>query len=121
MGRGRAAASAARAAPPAVEPVKAAAAMAGWRTSCTPMSRPPPCTRPIRPAGSCWAASTRRTPSITRLDSSRWPLCALTTTGQPAARAEAVSPPSTEKAKGKLLAENMATGPRGCHQRCMAG
>ena len=32
-------------------------------------------------------------------------------TGQPAASAEAVSPPATEKAKGKLLAPNTATGP----------
>src|SRR6185436_18225221 len=37
--------------------------------------------------------------------------CALTTTGQPAASAEAVSPPPTEKASGKLLAPNTATGP----------
>ena len=35
----------------------------------------------------------------------------MTTTGQPAASAEAGSPPSTEKAKGKLLAANIATGP----------
>ena len=39
-------------------------------------------------------------------------LCALTITGQPAARADAVSPPATEKARGKLLAPNTATGPR---------
>ena len=30
--------------------------------------------------------------------------CAFTTTGQPAAKAEAVSPPATENANGKLLA-----------------
>ena len=42
-----------------------------------------------------------------------WAGCALTTTGQPAARAEAVSPPGTEKANGKLLAPNTATGPSG--------
>ena len=40
-----------------------------------------------------------------------WAGCALTTTGQPAARAEAVSPPATENASGKLLAPNTATGP----------
>jgi hypothetical protein len=39
-----------------------------------------------------------------------WP---LTTTGQPAASAEAVSPPATEKASGKLLAPNTVTGPAG--------
>ena len=37
--------------------------------------------------------------------------CALKTTGHPAARAEAVSPPATENAKGKLLAPKTATGP----------
>jgi hypothetical protein len=42
-----------------------------------------------------------------------WALCALTMTGQPAASAEAVSPPATEKASGKLLAPNTATGPSG--------
>ena len=39
--------------------------------------------------------------------------CALTTTGQPAASAEAVSPPATENAKGKFDAANTATGPTG--------
>lgn len=37
-----------------------------------------------------------------------WP---FTTTGQPAARAAAVSPPATEKASGKFEAPNTATGP----------
>ena len=35
----------------------------------------------------------------------------MATTGHPAARAEAVSPPATEKASGKLLAPKTATGP----------
>ena len=39
--------------------------------------------------------------------------CALQITGHPAASAEAVSPPATEYASGKLLAPNTATGPRG--------
>jgi hypothetical protein len=39
--------------------------------------------------------------------------CALTTTGLPPASADAVSPPATEKARGKLLAPNTATGPSG--------
>ena len=39
--------------------------------------------------------------------------CALKITGQPAASAEIVSPPATEKAKGKLLAPKTATGPKG--------
>ena len=35
----------------------------------------------------------------------------MTTTGHPAASADAVSPPATENASGKLLAPNTATGP----------
>ena len=42
-----------------------------------------------------------------------WAGWALTTTGQPAANADAVSPPGTEKANGKLLAANTTTGPIG--------
>ena len=41
--------------------------------------------------------------------------------GSPAASAAAVSPPSTEKAKGKLEAENMATGPTGTRTRARLG
>jgi hypothetical protein len=37
----------------------------------------------------------------------------LAITGQPAASAEAVSPPATEKASGKLLAPKTTTGPSG--------
>src|SRR5699024_12695284 len=40
-------------------------------------------------------------------------LCALKTTGQPAASADAVSPPAVENASGKLLAPKTATGPSG--------
>ena len=36
--------------------------------------------------------------------------CAFTTTGHPAAIAETVSPPATEKASGKFDAPNTATG-----------
>ena len=42
-----------------------------------------------------------------------WAPWAFTTTGQPAARAAAVSPPAVEKASGKLDAPNTATGPMG--------
>ncbi len=41
------------------------------------------------------------------------PSWALTTTGHPAASAEAVSPPATENANGKLDAAKTATGPAG--------
>src|SRR3990172_6914375 len=37
--------------------------------------------------------------------------CALNTAVDPAANAEAVSPPATENARGKLLAPNTPTGP----------
>jgi hypothetical protein len=47
--------------------------------------------------------------------------CAFTTTGQPAASAEAVSPPGTENASGKLLAPNTATGPSGTSIRRTSG
>ena len=46
---------------------------------------------------------------------------ALATTGQPAASAEAVSPPAVEKASGKLLAPNTATGPIGTSMRRTSG
>ena len=42
-----------------------------------------------------------------------WAGCAFTTTGLPAASADAVSPPATENASGKLLAPKTATGPSG--------
>jgi hypothetical protein len=47
--------------------------------------------------------------------------CAFTTTGQPEAKAEAVSPPATEKANGKLLALNTAIGPNGWSMRRISG
>ena len=47
-----------------------------------------------------------------------WPLA---TTGQPAASADAVSPPATPKASGKLLAPNTATGPIGTSMRRTSG
>ena len=50
-----------------------------------------------------------------------WELCALITTGFPAASAEAVSPPTTENANGKLLAPNTATGPIGTSIRRTSG
>src|SRR5690606_13685136 len=42
-----------------------------------------------------------------------WEGCPFTTTGQPLAKADAVSPPATENAKGKLLAPNTPTAPKG--------
>ena len=50
-----------------------------------------------------------------------WAGCALTITGLPAARAEAVSPPATENASGKLLAPKIATGPERIKHRSQIG
>ncbi len=52
---------------------------------------------------------------------SGWVECALTTTGQPAASVNAVSPPATEKANGKFEAPNTATGPSGIMGRRRSG
>ena len=66
-------------------------------------------------------AAARRTAAATSSDVNGWPECALTTTGQPAARALAVSPPATLNASGKLLAENTPTTPTGTSMRRRSG
>ncbi|KGS26697.1 hypothetical protein X941_4274 [Burkholderia pseudomallei MSHR5569] len=93
--------------------MNATAQIAGCRTNRTPTSTDVPWTIWTIPAGSCCAESTAQASSKTARESSVWPGCAFTTTGHPAANAEAVSPPSTENANGKLLAANIATGPMG--------
>ncbi len=50
-----------------------------------------------------------------------WAEWAFTTTAHPAASAEAVSPPATEKANGKFEAENTATVPSGRSTRRRSG
>ena len=45
----------------------------------------------------------------------------MTITGEPAANADAVSPPATEKANGKLLAANTPTTPIGRRMRRSSG
>ena len=67
---------------------------------------------------SATAASTSRATSSPVPGCDGWP---LTTTGQPAASAEAVSPPAVENASGKLLAPNTATGPIGTSIRRTSG
>ncbi len=52
---------------------------------------------------------------------SGWSGCALTTTGQPAASALAVSPPGTLNANGKLEAAKTATVPIGTFHRRSSG
>src|ERR1700722_3441766 len=111
MGTGRSAAILARASPPPGNPVNPAAATAGSRSS-----RSPACTpwiRPNVPAGAPADASAPATISAVTSEVTGCPSCAFTTTGQPAASAEAVSPPTTENANGKLDTANTATGPTG--------
>ena len=50
-----------------------------------------------------------------------WAGCALIRTGQPAARAEAVSPPGTENAKGKFELPKTATAPSATRIRRRSG
>ena len=77
-----------------------------------PISRPPPDNSANAPSGKRVAASASRITPATRCDVSGCAGCARSTTGQPTASAEAVSPPATENASGKLLAANTAAGPR---------
>src|SRR5580658_1468100 len=109
----------ARASPPVVAPGHPEAATAGCRSSRSPASTP--WTRPNVPAGAPADASAPATTSAVTSEVTGCPSCALTTTGQPAASAEAVSPPATEKANGKLDAANTATGPAGRVTRRTSG
>src|SRR5580658_7180643 len=93
--------------------------MAGCCSSLRPASTP--CTRPNVPAGAPADASAPATISAVRSEVTGCPSCAFTTTGQPAASAEAVSPPATENANGKFDAANTATGPTGLFIRRRSG
>ena len=119
MGSGRPFARSYSARPPPSDPVNPAAVMAGCWTSLRPASVP--CSTANVPSGAPASASAARTTWPVRTDRPGWPECALTTTGQPAASALAVSPPATENANGKLLAENTATGPSGSSIRRRSG
>ena len=105
--------------PPAMEPVNDAALISGARSAATPASVPK--MRPRTPVGAPAAARACWTWAAVAAESSGWPGWALTTTGHPAARAEAVSPPATLKANGKLLAAKTKTGPSGCRIRRRSG
>src|ERR1700735_4803589 len=105
--------------PPAVDPVNPAALIRGSRSASTPGWSPK--TIPNTPGGrpaACTAWRASGASSTGRPGCDGW---ALTTTGQPLASAEAVSPPSTLKANGKLLAPKISTGPSGSSQRRRAG
>ena len=80
-----------------------------------------PCTRPNVPAGAPAEASAAVTAAAVCSEVTGCASCALTTTGQPAASAEAVSPPATENANGKFDAANTATGPAGRLTRRTSG
>ena len=62
------------------------------------------------PSGSSHFATARVTAWPTSSLVPGWALCALTITGQPAANADATSPPATEYASGKFVALNTTTG-----------
>ena len=107
--------------PAPVEPVNPPALISGCCTSAAPTEVPAPKMREKTPSGKPQARTLFRTASPTS-----WlvPGCAewaFTITGFPAANAEAVSPPATEKASGKLLAENTTTGPSGRSSERMPG
>ena len=93
MGSGRAAAVAISAVPPACDPVKAMALISGWAARAWPTVRPGPNSSEYTPPG----RPQDRTASATADPASSavpgWALWALTITGQPAASAEATSPP----------------------------
>lgn len=78
------------------------AAISGCLTSSIPASKP--CTTAITSAGTPTRSAARRSAEAATSEVAGWSGWALTTTGQPAASALAVSPPGTEKASGKLLA-----------------
>ena len=99
--------------PPPREPVKPTALMRGSATSAAPTSAPAPNSSENTPSCRPHAATAACMARPTSSDVPGWAECPFTTTGQPAASAEAVSPPATEKASGKLLAPNTTTGPSG--------
>jgi hypothetical protein len=112
---------ASRARPARREPVKPAALMRASATRPCEISMPASCSRAKTPDGRPQAFTASWTARPTSSDVPGWAGWALTTTGQPAARAEAVSPPATEKASGKFDAPNTATGPSGTLRRRRSG
>ena len=121
MGDRRRAAAAHSASPAAREPVKPTAMTFGSLTSAAPSVGPSPYSSANTPAGSPHSAAAATIARATSSDVPGCASCALTMTGQPAANADAVSPPATEKASGKLLAANTATGPSGTIRWRMSG
>src|SRR5436189_8435 len=112
MGTGLLTAASYNALPPLYEPVNPTAFTCGCFTSCIPVLVPSPNNTEKTPSGIpvLRAAVCIALPTIA--DVAGCELCAFTITGHPAASAEAVSPPATENANGKLLAPKTTTGPR---------
>lgn len=105
--------------PPVDEPVKPTARIPGWATRTTPACTP--WTSASVPSGAACRRSASLITSKHSCEVRGWEPCAFTTTGHPAASADAVSPPGTENASGKLLAPNTATGPSGTSIRRRSG
>ena len=99
--------------PAAREPVKPPAFTSGCFTSADPMREPGPNSSEKAPSGSPHSRTLSRTACPTSSPVPGWAAWHLTMTGFPAANADAVSPPATENANGKLLAPNTTTGPSG--------
>src|SRR5271168_700135 len=121
IGRGRACATRHSATPPEREPVKAPAMIGGCFTRATPTSKPVSNNIENTPAGNAHSWTAALTTLPTRAEVSGCAGWAFTITGQPTAKAEAVSPPATEKASGKLLAPKTTTGPRGTNRERILG
>src|SRR5262249_42715364 len=107
--------------PPLSDPVNPTALVAGRCTSLSPISLLDPCTIEKTPAGIPVASAAAWIARPTSSDVPGCAGCAFTTTGLPAASADAVSPPPTEYASGKLLAPNTTTGPNGTSIRRRSG
>ena len=101
--------------------MKPTAAISGASTSASPTSTPAAGRFANVPSGSPASATAARSSRATISPvpgCDGWP---LTITGQPAASADAVSPPAVENASGKLEAPNTATGPSGTSMRRTSG
>src|SRR5690606_27212608 len=121
IGLGRAAAVSYNARPPRSDPVKPTASIAGCCTNACPTSLVLPCTIEKNPVGKRAVSMAWLMARATISEVAGCPGCAFTTTVQPAAHAEAESPPATQNANGKLLALKTATGPIGNNIRRMSG
>ena len=94
-----------------MEPVNATARRSLCFTNSIPASSP--LITDINPAGAPTELAARTIISPTIVETIGWPGLIFITTAHPAARAEAVSPPATPNANGKLLAPNIPTTPSG--------